>query len=51
MSNVKSQDEMWKHGDTRSIDEHLSFVQKPDKLVSCSVKVNSRFFIKSDARQ
>ena len=37
MSNVKNRDEKWKRGDTRSIGEHFTFVQKPDKLVSLLV--------------
>ena len=55
MSNVKCQMskveiKSGKRGDTRPIDEHFTFDLKPEKLVSSSFKVNSRFFIKSDAR-
>ena len=40
MSNVKIQGEKWKRGDTHPIYEHFTLVQKPEKLVSYSVKVN-----------
>ena len=33
-------------GYARPIDEHFNFVQKPEKLVSCSFKVNNRFLSK-----
>ena len=46
MSNFKCQDEKWKRRDTCLIDEHFTFVQRPEKLVSCSVKVNSLFLSK-----
>ena len=45
-SNVKCRDEKWKRGDTRLIDEHFALVQRPEILVSCSVKVNSHFLSK-----
>ena len=45
-SNVKCRDEKWKRGDTRLIDEHLTFVQRLEILVSCSVKVNIPFLSK-----
>ena len=50
MSNVKSRGEKWETRGYAAIDEHFTFDLKPEKLVYCSVKVNSRFFIKSDAR-
>ena len=50
MSNVNSRGEKWATWRYAAIDEHLTFDLKPEKLVYCSVKVNSRFFIKRDAR-
>ena len=39
-----------KSGDTRQLMDIFTFDLKPEKLVYCSVKVNGRFLIKSDAR-
>ena len=44
----KAEVKIGKRGDTRPIDEHFTFDLKPEKLVYCTVKVKSRFFIKSD---
>ena len=49
MSNVNSRGENWATWRYAAIDEHLTFDLKPEKLVYCSVKVNSRFLIKIDA--
>ena len=50
MSNVKSRGDKWETQGYAEIGEHFTFDLKPEKLVYCSVKVNSRLFIKSDAR-
>ena len=47
MLNVKSRGEKWETRWYKAIDEHFTFDLKPEKL---NVKVNSRFFIKSDTR-
>ena len=51
MANVKSRGEKWAHRDERPIDEHFTFVQRPENLVSCSVKVNIRFLSKLTHKQ
>ena len=50
MSNIKSRGEKWEIRGYAAIDGHFTFDLKPEKLVYCSVKVNGRFLIKSDAR-